>query len=198
MAPNQVTCTSCSRPFNERMKNCPFCSAERTPSASHTAAQCPLCKCELVQEQYQDEIVNRCPDCNGLWLNKNTFDKLTSERHVLTDASIPYEYVKGPLENRVQYLPCPSCNKPMVRENFRSISGVIIDKCGDHGVWFDADELERVRCFIANGGVDKSQDKSILSTAEALDTLRSRVNDLELMEKILNKWKWNRIRYRGL
>jgi hypothetical protein len=41
----------------------------------------------------------------------------------------------------------------MVRKNFGHTSGVIVDWCGAHGTWFDADELERVAAFVAAGGL---------------------------------------------
>jgi len=86
----------------------------------------------------------------------------------------------------------------MVRQNFRSISGVIIDICGDHGAWFDAGELEQIRSFIANGGIDKAQDREITVNKDTIDTLKQRVGDLEMMEKILHKWKVKRFRFRKL
>lgn len=33
-------------------------------------------------------------------------------------------------------------------------SGVIVDWCGEHGLWLDADELERVVEFVAAGGLE--------------------------------------------
>ena len=41
----------------------------------------------------------------------------------------------------------------MNRRNFGRTSGVIVDCCGAHGTWFDADELERVGKFVAAGGL---------------------------------------------
>ena len=40
----------------------------------------------------------------------------------------------------------------MQRKNFAKRSGVIVDVCGKHGVWLDADELEAVAGFIVQGG----------------------------------------------
>lgn len=57
--------------------------------------------------------------------------------------------------------------------------------------------LEGIRAFVANGGIDKSQDREIAQTRDKVDGLGSRASDLELREKILHKWKVGRIRYRG-
>ena len=40
----------------------------------------------------------------------------------------------------------------MQRKNFRKSSGVILDVCGAHGTWLDADELEQIAGFILSGG----------------------------------------------
>ena len=40
------------------------------------------------------------------------------------------------------------------RFNFAGCSGVILDVCKPHGVWFDADELRRIVEFIRGGGLD--------------------------------------------
>jgi Zn-finger nucleic acid-binding protein len=40
----------------------------------------------------------------------------------------------------------------MNRTNFGRRSGVVIDRCKDHGVWFDAAELDAVLRFIREGG----------------------------------------------
>jgi Zn-finger nucleic acid-binding protein len=142
--------------------------------------------------------VDVCPRCNGLWLDKPQLEKLTSARSASQDPSVPYAFVRPPMEERTAYLPCPACKGLMVRKNFRGISGIIIDWCGDHGAWFDEKELDHVRAFVANGGVDRSQDREIDRTKEELGGLRSRVGELELMEKILHKWETGRVRYRGL
>jgi len=76
----------------------------------------------------------------------------------------------------------------MPRKNFRRISGVLIDVCRDHGVWLDAGELEQIRCFIANGGLERSQDKEILENRMELKSLAERVADVQTMQKILHRW----------
>ena len=42
----------------------------------------------------------------------------------------------------------------MARTNFARCSGVIIDVCRPHGIWFDANELQRIVKFIQDGGLD--------------------------------------------
>jgi Zn-finger nucleic acid-binding protein len=40
----------------------------------------------------------------------------------------------------------------MTRINFERVSGILIDRCRDHGIWFDATELDAVLRWIRLGG----------------------------------------------
>ena len=59
-----------------------------------------------------------------------------------------------PTQQEIFYRPCPVCADLMNRFNFAGCSGVILDACKPHGVWFDADELRRIVEFIRGGGLD--------------------------------------------
>jgi Zn-finger nucleic acid-binding protein len=59
----------------------------------------------------------------------------------------------NPLDQPVRYRPCPVCRTMMNRHNFGRSSGVIVDICSQHGVWFDAGELPRVLDFVQAGGL---------------------------------------------
>ena len=60
----------------------------------------------------------------------------------------------GPQSQR--YRKCPVCSQIMHRRNYARRSGVIIDVCRDHGLWFDADELPRIIAWIRAGGMAKA------------------------------------------
>ncbi|MEC4678044.1 MAG: hypothetical protein VST69_04740 [Nitrospirota bacterium] len=57
-------------------------------------------------------------------------------------------------------------------------------------IWLDAGELDQIRCFIANGGLDKSQDREIVRNREDLDLVAHKVKNLEFMQKRLNFWNF--------
>jgi Zn-finger nucleic acid-binding protein len=54
----------------------------------------------------------------------------------------------------------------MNRNNFASSSGVIVDICKRHGIWFDAEELPRIIEFIRKGGLDHQRRKEKLQLEE--------------------------------
>jgi Zn-finger nucleic acid-binding protein len=47
----------------------------------------------------------------------------------------------------------------MNRVNFGQSSGVVIDVCKPHGIWFDPDELRRIVLFITSGGLERQQER---------------------------------------
>jgi Zn-finger nucleic acid-binding protein len=51
----------------------------------------------------------------------------------------------------------------MNRQVFARISGVIVDVCKDHGVWFDTGELEAVIEFIEAGGLEAARERATLA-----------------------------------
>ena len=52
------------------------------------------------------------------------------------------------------YLKCPTCQAVMNRCNFGRISGIVIDVCRGHGIWFDAGEISAVLRFVTSGGLN--------------------------------------------
>lgn len=111
--------------------------------------KCPRDGSELVVEHYSGIEVDRCPSCNGRWLDHHELDQL--EATVAPDADdrrALIEYAKRPSE-----LACPACAKPMRAFNYRAYN-LELDTCEDeHGFWLDAGEegslsdvmVERVR-----------------------------------------------------
>nr|WP_281412593.1 zf-TFIIB domain-containing protein [Geomobilimonas luticola] len=52
----------------------------------------------------------------------------------------------------VSYVKCPVCAKIMNRINFGTKSGVIVDRCKEHGVWLDGGELRHLFEWMKAGG----------------------------------------------
>lgn len=56
------------------------------------------------------------------------------------------------LTDGVRYLACPVCAERMDRRPFALGSGLVVDRCLPHGVWFDGGELELAATYFAVGG----------------------------------------------
>ena len=126
---------------------------------------CPRCKGDLRVHLMEDAEVIECggPNgCHGMWCSRDTFERLIQNvRQAVRDGAIgrpvdplnppplrPPSYDPAAMEG---YVACLTCGEFMARRQFRhegKPSRIVIDVCRDHGVWFDALELEGVLAFI--------------------------------------------------
>ncbi|GHE78967.1 zf-TFIIB domain-containing protein [Thalassotalea profundi] len=193
----QSQCLSCHHIVKAKVHNCPMCNGGMQISQEDKPKQCPRCAITLKIAHYRNFELDKCNQCEGLWLEPDEFSVLTSEFDVYRDESSDPLYKRPALKKSENYLPCANCQKMMSRRNFKTLSGVLIDSCIHCGVWLDKGELASIRSFVASGGLDKAQDDKLIRQELKLDALDDRVSDLELMEKMLNKFNVKRIFFRG-
>jgi Zn-finger nucleic acid-binding protein len=117
-----------------------------------------------------DLEVLACLACGGLWLDRAMFEQLGASRErqgaVLGALPVPPAPPVMALEP-VRYRPCPACQQRMNRVNYAKRSGVILDVCRAHGLWFDRDELHQVLTFIEKGGLDRARERELEDLKEA-------------------------------
>lgn len=110
----------------------------------------------------QKLTVLECPHCAGLFLGNESFQLLEDRaRERQLDWTPERQGAKtsqstGDVPERI-YRPCPDCDTLMHRRNYGKRSGVIVDVCSKHGIWFDLGELERILRWIRDGGLARSQ-----------------------------------------
>lgn len=138
-------------------RHCASCGGglEALTSAEALALSCPRCRVPLLGQAMAGTAVASCADCGGLWLDHATFSKVRREREE-TAAGLPPRTGARPASSAgpEPYLRCPACAGLMNRSNFGRLSGVLLDTCRAHGLWFDAEELQQVLDFIARGGLE--------------------------------------------
>jgi Zn-finger nucleic acid-binding protein len=144
---------------------------------------CPRCRespRELVAHLLGDTLLDECGACGGVWLDAAAFDRLVKSRDaqaVLAGAGGPHLTLEAysnaaPDSLTPRYLPCPDCGQLMNRKNFASTSGVIIDVCKPHGIWFDRDELGRIVQFVMKGGLETSRRRELERLEQKLKNRR--------------------------
>jgi Zn-finger nucleic acid-binding protein len=104
--------------------------------------------------------LGECGHCGGTWVDGRTFERLVAEKDEQTlvlSAALPGGETKSAHPRMERYWPCPVCHKLMNRVNFANISGVVLDACRAHGVWFDRDELRELVAFIQSGGLERAR-----------------------------------------
>lgn len=132
---------------------------------------CPACNAAFVGIPTEaNGRVLECETCGGQFVDHSTLRALFERRirlHYRIDA--PGTVFTGKID-RVRYLPCPVCQELMNRRNFGDRSGVIVDTCREHGIWFDPGELPRVMDFVANGGLEEAARRELERERERLRT----------------------------
>ncbi|HEX4337778.1 MAG TPA: zf-TFIIB domain-containing protein [Polyangiaceae bacterium] len=184
-----LNCHACGGPVDGGARTCRFCGASvatvRCARCFHmslpSALHCEGCGYELGLEPIPENAELSCPDC------KVTLDAFAGENGRLYDCArcggqfVETALLHDLLERRavcggavprrnaerksdvatVRYVPCAVCSKLMGRKNFGGHSGVIIDVCRDHGVWFDVNELPRVLEFVEQGGLAEERRREL-------------------------------------
>jgi len=167
-----VACPACFALAPLSASHCPACGASLAPRAAATpdGAPCPACATALAATRIGELEAQACGACGGLWLDRAMFEQLGASRErqgaVLGMLPAPAAPPVAALEP-VKYRPCPVCRQFMNRINYAKRSGVVLDVCKGHGLWFDQDELRRVLAFIAGGGLDRARERELEDLKEA-------------------------------
>jgi Zn-finger nucleic acid-binding protein len=127
---------------------------------------CPSCKQGLIEETYADTALEECLACGGIFLDAEILDRLVDAREQRLSLAISLPVRDRVRDPRVRYVPCPRCVTPMNRKIFGRSSGIVVDVCKEHGVWFDAGELAAVLAFVEGGGLERARQREIADAAE--------------------------------
>lgn len=159
-----MACPKCFGLMFVGSKFCDHCgaiAARVEVSLDDKAGDCPRCRVSLESNTIAETALRSCTKCNGLWLEALTFEAICAdrERQSAVLGFLDKRTLKGPALTKINYVPCPDCGQLMNRNNFARASGVIVDICKQHGVWFDADELPSIIGFIQKGGMDLARQR---------------------------------------
>ena len=106
--------------------------------------RCPRCGTELVDAR----SMRGCKSCGGLWVEEPILSEMVLR--MLPPGALNRLELAVLARSDEQPLACPVCGDVMQQTQ---IHGVPIDRCGkQHGVWFDAKELETALHRVAEHG----------------------------------------------
>lgn len=159
---------------------CPHCGTKipAPDPVDGKSLKCPGCLGEMHPVKLGATPMYQCDQCGSAWLAPGDFATLCGDREargtVMTSLGGGAAAVTPSISTKVRYVHCAVCDKVMNRVNFGKSSGIIVDVCKNHGVWFERDELRGVLQFVANGGIDRmraseAEQKAAQSTAIGLD-----------------------------
>jgi Zn-finger nucleic acid-binding protein len=155
-----VTCPSCFASMFSGSQFCPHCGARTTPVVEDggLALPCPNCNASMKPVRIGPTPLQQCEACGGSWLTTEVFTTLCTDREAqgaVMSAFAAVAPASGVRLGDVRYRRCAACQSMMNRVNFGRVSGIVIDLCKGHGVWFDSGELQRILAFVASGGLDR-------------------------------------------
>lgn len=175
-----MLCPACNAKNFTTDACCRRCGAELADfrgAPTTVKRDCPRCQKPLRTLDQGSVHLEECVACAGFWLDEATFKRLCEQKEqqsVYDAIHMSPTMGKTVAVETVRYVRCPLCQKLMNRVNYARTSGVIIDACKGHGIWFDQDELARILQFIKQGGLDKARQKEIDRLAQQKRELESK------------------------
>ena len=132
-----------------------------------TDSLCPRCQVGMTLMKVGDFSVVGCKQCQGLFIPHQTFEMMQDNCERVIEATGALKKPEpGEFQLQVSYVRCPECREFMHRQNFASVSGIILDVCRLHGIWFDEGEMEKIMDFIAHGGLKKAREAQLQKAKE--------------------------------
>ncbi len=165
-----ANCSNCSAPLPLNSIQCEFCGSRNdidlkgvhyyTTHESESDRICPRCNIRLETIDLKMEgkfLIERCEQCLGLFFDPGELEAVLSATvaNVFTINRGELDSINAAMRSNdygVTYIKCPVCSKIMNRVNFGAKSGVIVDRCKDHGVWLDGGELRHLFEWMKAGG----------------------------------------------
>lgn len=118
---------------------------------------CLRCGTAMDWEAYEGVAIDRCPECRGVWLDREELAdilgarevefgperrealRVAEERHLRAPEAVADE----------EPLPCPKCRRTMEKNRYPYALSVVIDRCERGcGLWLDAGELDFVQIAV--------------------------------------------------
>lgn len=172
-----IGCPKCLGLMFIGSKFCDHCGAIAAPvevRLDTESGDCPRCRNKFEDLQIGNTNIRGCSRCDGLWLSVATFERVCADRESQSAVLgfLDRRTVRSVPLTKINYVPCPDCGQLMNRSNFAKASGVIVDLCKQHGVWFDADELPAIIEFIQKGGMEVARQRERNEIEQERERLR--------------------------
>lgn len=110
---------------------------------------CPLCRIDLEEIDLQQELVDRCPACRGIFLDKGELGAIVKMVKIFREISLDEPDIDNiPEDDVARSLACPADGGSMEPVD---MSGVVVDLCAVcGGVWLDGGEMTALKMAESN------------------------------------------------
>lgn len=136
--------------------------ARGAETRDETTGRCPRCGVALTASDPASNARSskrsegaKCTRCSGAFVDHAAL------RGMLNDADA--DRSSAPFRRRQRFDPdvrtfqCPVCREPMERNPFGATSGIYLDACERHGIWFDARELDDALEYVRAVGLEEAR-----------------------------------------
>ncbi len=193
-----TVCPTCMTRISDHAKYCHYCATPITAQSSTTPGNetehaCPICDDKTLRSRaIKHTKLNAldCQQCGGIWLGHRTFELLEEKMQLKAVSGITRNHKANvlkpqfPLQEAGEkfYRACPICEVLMHRQNYGPRSGVIVDVCAKHGLWFDMQELAAILRWIKTGGLLSAK----LAEIRRLQAEKRRLESKEQLKTVNN------------
>ena len=128
--------------------------------------KCPRCNTTLRSTEYDGQIVEVCPGCQGEWLQAGELlkiaehhDEVFTSEETASFAPVDKE-IFTPEKDDHDELNCPVCETVQMEHfNYADTSGIILHKCLQcEGLWMDKDQLQKIEEVVDGWKADLGKD----------------------------------------
>jgi Zn-finger nucleic acid-binding protein len=181
-----ANCTNCGAPLPPNTIACEYCGSRNdtdlkgvhryTTHELDETRTCPRCAIPLRTVDLQVNgkfLVERCDQCLGLFFDPGELEALlqATVTNVFTVNRKQLDSLNAARraeDYTISYVKCPVCATVMSRVNYGTRSGIIVDKCPDHGIWLDGGELRQLFEWTKAGGalLEKERQEAKLKEAQ--------------------------------
>lgn len=164
-----ATCNRCSAPLPANTNKCRYCDTRNDVDLtgkqgfaiqSQSERHCPHCAIPMQTINLNlggPFLIERCEQCYGLFFDPGQVEALL-ESSVSNVFHINPQHLDAINNDRfqpnkpVKYVKCPVCQVLMNRNAYGYRSGVVIDRCKNHGIWLDSGEITHLMEWKKAGG----------------------------------------------
>jgi Zn-finger nucleic acid-binding protein len=113
---------------------------------------CSGCGGTMAEIGIEGVMIDRCGRCGGVWLDSGEADDLAKKAPKSPKDALKakkYELMRqwkvAPQDPRPTDRSCPRCDAHLTRVNYKSVPGLLVDKCPDDcGMYLDAGEMAKI------------------------------------------------------
>lgn len=138
---------------------------------------CPRCSTALQHGAFQNVEIDKCPDCDGVFVLQRKLVPLLEAMSAELGAQIDIDAEISPFEDQEGHVACPGCGGPTDNFGYMGTKLVMVDRCkACEALWIDPGEVGAMSMLYArtNRRVQHRVAKSAERTQSTMRTLHQR------------------------